>query len=96
MVADPSGTGTTTNSYGTVTDVSANSITVKSSDNHSKTYTITSSTTVNQANDQISNVKTGDTVTIIASQAGSATNVTDRSLTQNGAAGNGNAPRVNG
>jgi hypothetical protein len=95
VVADPSGTGTTTElvQNGTVSHVSASSITAKSSD---KTYTITSSTTVDQGNDQISNVKTGHTVAVIASQAGSATNVADRSLTQSGAAGNGNAPRVNG
>jgi hypothetical protein len=86
---------------GTVTAVSTSSITVKSTDAYSRTYTITSSTTVDQGNDQTSSVKTGDTVTVIASQAGSATSVMDRALAQSspgqgGAPGNCNGPGGNG
>jgi hypothetical protein len=55
---------------GTVTAVSADSITAKSTDNYSQTYTITSSTT------GASSVKVGDTVSIQATQSDNTATVT--------------------
>ncbi|QKV74983.1 hypothetical protein [Amycolatopsis sp. Hca4] len=57
---------------GEVTELSATSLTAKSDDGFSKTYTITS--------DQATGLATGDTVTVVATESGStatATSVTD-------------------
>jgi len=51
---------------GEVTAVSKESITVKSEDGYSRTYTITEDTLVNAARDGIDDVKTGNTVTVSA------------------------------
>lgn len=64
---------------GTVTAVSGTSLTAKSADGYTKTYTINSSTQVDATSSQISSVKTGDTVTVIANADGTATAVDDRS-----------------
>lgn len=51
---------------GEVTAVSKDSITVKSADGYSRTYTLTEDTLVNAARDGIDDVKTGNTVTVMA------------------------------
>ncbi|WP_350276251.1 hypothetical protein [Kribbella sp. HUAS MG21] len=51
---------------GEVTAVSKESITVKSEDGYSRTYTLTEDTLVNAARDGIDDVKTGNTVTVTA------------------------------
>jgi hypothetical protein len=51
---------------GEVTAVSKESITVKSEDGYSRTYTLTEDTLVNAARDGIDDVKTGNTVTVFA------------------------------
>ncbi|GAA2350676.1 hypothetical protein [Dactylosporangium salmoneum] len=97
---------------GTVTEVSTTSITAKSADGHATTFVIGSSTTVDNGNDQISDVKTGDTVTVVGTVDGStvtATSITDTTLSQanggnqqqgggngNGMPGGGGAPQGNG
>lgn len=75
---------------GEVTAVSSGSITVKSADGYTKTYTLSSSTTVNGGQSQLSAIQTGHTVTVIASESAAATTVTDQSLAgtgQNGGPG---------
>jgi len=49
-----------------VTAVSHDSITVKSADGFTKTYTVTDNTLVNAGRDGIGSVKTGDTVNLQA------------------------------
>jgi len=56
---------------GTVTAVSSSSITVKSSDGYIKTYNVTSSTHVVARRAGISTVKTGQTVSVLATISGS-------------------------
>lgn len=56
---------------GQVTAVSSSSITVKSADGFSKTYAVTSNTSVNAGRDGISDVKTGDQVHVTAVENGS-------------------------
>jgi hypothetical protein len=56
---------------GSVTAVSKNSITVKSSDNFTQTYFVTSSTYVDAQRDGIGSVKTGQQVTVAATVSGS-------------------------
>lgn len=51
---------------GEVTAVSKESITVKSEDGYSRTYTLTEDTLVNAARDGIDDVKTGNTVSVFA------------------------------
>jgi hypothetical protein len=51
---------------GQVTAVSKDSLTVKSADGYSRTYTLTSDTMVNAARDGIGDVKTGNTVNVSA------------------------------
>ncbi|GAA4248972.1 hypothetical protein [Dactylosporangium darangshiense] len=81
---------------GTVTDVSTTSITAKSADGHSTTFVIGTSTTVDNGNDQVADIKTGDTVTVVGTVDGStatATTITDTTLNQaNGQQGNGGMP----
>jgi hypothetical protein len=54
---------------GEVTAVSKESITVKSKDGYSRTYTLTENTLVNAARDGIDDVKNGDTVAVFATVA---------------------------
>jgi hypothetical protein len=51
---------------GDVTSVSSNSITVKSADNYSRTYSVDQNTVVNSGRDGIANVKNGDKVSVNA------------------------------
>ncbi|GAA1151174.1 hypothetical protein GCM10009630_56810 [Kribbella jejuensis] len=51
---------------GQVTTVSTDSLTVKSADGYSRTYTLTSDTMVNAARDGIGDVKTGNKVNVSA------------------------------
>ncbi|WP_432832155.1 hypothetical protein [Dactylosporangium sp. CA-092794] len=70
---------------GTVTDVSATSITAKSADGHTTTFVIGAGTTVDNGDDQVSDVKAGDTVTVVGTVDGTqatATTITDSTLTQ--------------
>ena len=65
---------------GTVSAVSSSSITVKSADGFTATYSVDTNTLVNAGRDGIANVKTGDTVHVIAVVSGgtaSAVEVTD-------------------
>jgi hypothetical protein len=84
---------------GTVTAVSSTSITAKSADGYSTTFVVTSSTSVDNGVDTISNVKTGDTVTVVGTVAdGTATASTIFDSTLNQANGNqmGGPPNQNG
>ena len=68
---------------GSVTAVSAASITVKSADGFTKTYQVTSTTNVDAQRAGISSVKTGNQVTVVATVSGStatAVSVLDFSL----------------
>ncbi|TDD23063.1 hypothetical protein E1218_18495 [Kribbella turkmenica] len=65
---------------GEVTAVSKDSITVKSEDGYSRTYTLTEDTLVNAARDGIDDVKTGNTVmvtAVVADGKATATSVND-------------------
>ncbi|TDW93279.1 hypothetical protein EV137_0554 [Kribbella pratensis] len=63
---DGGGYQTVATQRGEVTAVSKDSITVKSADGYSRTYTLTEDTMVNAARDGIDDVKTGNTVTVMA------------------------------
>ncbi|NIK59710.1 hypothetical protein [Kribbella shirazensis] len=63
---DGGGYQTVATQRGEVTAVSKESITVKSEDGYSRTYTLTEDTLVNAARDGIDDVKTGNTVTVTA------------------------------
>jgi hypothetical protein len=63
---DGGGYQTVATQRGEVTAVSKDSITVKSEDGYSRTYTLTEDTLVNAARDGIDDVKTGNTVTVTA------------------------------
>ncbi len=68
---------------GTVTAVSATSITLKSADGFSQTYAVTADTLVNAARDGISTIKKDATATVQATRSGSsltAVHVADKSL----------------
>ncbi|WP_086850016.1 hypothetical protein [Amycolatopsis kentuckyensis] len=72
---------------GEVTELSATSLTAKSEDGFSKTYTITSA--------QATGLATGDTVTVVATESGStatATSVTDGESGPQGRQGQGTPP----
>jgi hypothetical protein len=68
----PNGSGyrTIDTQSGEVTDVNQSSITVKSADGFSKTYSVTENTLVNAGRDGIGSVKTGDTVRVNAAEDG--------------------------
>ncbi|MBB5890106.1 hypothetical protein ACFFS4_01220 [Kutzneria kofuensis] len=69
---------------GEITAVSATSITAKSADGYTQTYTIDSSTRVDEGDEQVSDLKTGTTVTIIAKLSGdkgTATSINDQQRT---------------
>jgi hypothetical protein len=61
---------------GTVTAVSASSLTVKSKDGYTKTYQVTSSTKVDAKRAGIGSVKTGQTVSVLATVHGSSATAT--------------------
>ncbi|WP_405058575.1 hypothetical protein OG474_38415 [Kribbella sp. NBC_01505] len=63
---DGGGYQTVATQRGEVTAVSKDSITVKSEDGYSRTYTLTADTLVNAARDGIGDVKTGNTVNVSA------------------------------
>ncbi|TCC25219.1 hypothetical protein [Kribbella speibonae] len=63
---DGGGYQTVATQRGEVTAVSKESITVKSADGYSRTYTLTEDTLVNAARDGIDDVKTGNTVSVTA------------------------------
>jgi hypothetical protein len=63
---DGGGYQTVATQRGEVTAVSKDSITVKSEDGYSRTYTLTEDTLVNAARDGIDDVKTGNTVRVTA------------------------------
>ena len=63
---DGGGYQTMATQRGEVTAVSKESITVKSEDGYSQTYTLTEDTLVNAARDGIDDVKTGNTVQVTA------------------------------
>jgi hypothetical protein len=74
---------------GTVTAVSSSSITVKSSDGYSATYSVTPITLVNAKSAGIGSVKSGDSVYVTATVSGStatAASVTDISAIKAGRA----------
>jgi hypothetical protein len=74
---------------GEVTAVSKDSLTVKSTDGYSRTYTLTADTMVNAARDGIGNVKTGNTVNVFAVVSdGKATAIRVNDGTVRNAAGN--------
>ncbi|MEU5696293.1 hypothetical protein [Actinosynnema sp. NPDC020468] len=75
---------------GEVTEVSSSSITVKSTDGYSKTYTIDADTKVNQGQSELSTIAKGDTVTLIATDA------TADAITEGTAGGRGQFPGGNG
>jgi hypothetical protein len=75
---------------GEITAVSATSITAKSTDGYTQTYVIDSSTQVDNGDEQVSALKTGTTVTIIAKlsgSAGTATSISDQQMTRGGFGG---------
>ncbi|GAA3236194.1 hypothetical protein GCM10010532_074450 [Dactylosporangium siamense] len=88
------GTVTRRMQTGTVTAVSASSITAKSADGHATTFAVTSSTTVGGGT--IGDVKVGDTVTVVGAISGDAaiaTTITDSTLNQtNGGGQQGGQP----
>ena len=71
---------------GTVSAVSATSITIHSADGYSATYTVTASTEVNAESAGIGSVKTGDTVFVTATVSGggaTAASITDTTSIRN-------------
>ncbi|GAA2333382.1 hypothetical protein [Dactylosporangium salmoneum] len=83
---------------GTVTAVSATSITAKSEDGHATTFAVAGTTKVGNGNFKIADVKAGDTVTIIGTVSGdtaTATEITDIALMRQGNGGNGGRPGGN-
>ncbi|WP_433065415.1 hypothetical protein [Dactylosporangium sp. CS-033363] len=86
---------------GTVTAVSATSITAKSEDGHATTFVVGADTKVDNGASKIGDVKTGDTVTVIGLVSGdtaTATTITDTALMRqgNGNRGGGNGNGGNG
>jgi hypothetical protein len=67
---DGGGYQTVATQRGEVTAVSKESLTLKSADGYSRTYTLTEDTLVNAARDGIDDVKTGNTVSVQAVVAG--------------------------
>jgi len=76
VTPDKAGTGyqTIDTQKGSVTDVSATSITVKSKDGYTKTYIVTSTTDVNGKAGDIASVKTGDDIAILGIESGNDVN----------------------
>jgi hypothetical protein len=72
---------------GTVTAVSANSISVKSADGYTQTFAVGGSTSIDRSQNTIDQVVNGNTVTVIGTLSGdtaTAITVEDRSLAGNG------------
>lgn len=72
---------------GTVTAVSASSITVRSADGFVRSYAVTSSTIVDAQRDGIGSIKTGNQVSLLATVSGgtaSAASIADQTLLQQG------------
>ena len=72
---------------GTVTAVSASSITVRSADGFVRSYAVTSSTIVDAQRDGIGSIKTGNQVSLLATVSGgtaSAATIADQTLLQQG------------
>jgi hypothetical protein len=72
---------------GTVTAVSSTSITLKSADGFTKTYTVTSSTLVDAQRSGIGSIKVGNEASVVATQNGSvatASSITDLTLLRQG------------
>ena len=86
VVAKPGGGYQTVDvQTGQVTAVSTTSITLKSADGFTKSYTVTSSTFVDAQRDGIGSVKVGNQATMLATVSGSsatATSITDLTLLQ--------------
>jgi hypothetical protein len=81
---------------GTVTAVSATSITAKSEDGHATTFVVGSATKVDNGAAKVADVKVGDAVTVVGTVAGdtaTATEITDIALMRQG---NGNKRGGNG
>jgi hypothetical protein len=77
---------------GKVTAISSSSVTVVSTDNYTKTYRLTGSTSVNAGSGGLSTVKVGDQVSVTATVHGSTASVTsiiDLSRLSNGGFGPG-------
>jgi hypothetical protein len=77
---------------GKVTAISSSSVTVVSTDNYTKTYQLTGSTSVNAGSGGLSTVKVGDQVSVTATVHGSTASVTsiiDLSRLSNGGFGPG-------
>lgn len=75
------GTTTMLLQTGTVTAVSSGSLSLKSTDGFTGTYTVGSSTKVDEGSDTIGKVKTGHTVTVVATKSNrTATSVLDTTL----------------
>jgi hypothetical protein len=84
---------------GTVSAVSTTSITVKSADGFTKSYTVTADTVVDAKRDGISSIKTGDTVYLsatVTNGTATATSVTDTSLVKTARPGVPNTTMVPG
>jgi hypothetical protein len=100
VVAKPGGGYQTVDvQTGQVTAVSIASITLKSADGFTKSYTVTGSTLVDAQRDGIGAVKVGHQATMLATVSGSsatATSITDLTLLQQGHAGFGSGPETSG
>ena len=100
VVAKPGGGYQTVDvQTGQVTAVSTTSITLKSADGFTKSYTVTSSTLVDAQRDGIGSVKVGNQATMVATVSGSsatATSINDLTLLQQGHAGFGSGPGTSG
>jgi hypothetical protein len=77
---DGGGYQTIATQQGDVTAVSKDSITVKSADGYSRTYTVAAETLVNSARDGIASIKTGSKVSVsavVANNTATATTIND-------------------
>jgi hypothetical protein len=84
---------------GQVTAVSSTSITLKSADGFTKSYTVTSSTLVDAQRDGIGSVKVGNQASVTATVSGAAvtaTSINDLTLLQQGHAGFGSGQGTSG
>ncbi|MFB9904473.1 hypothetical protein [Allokutzneria oryzae] len=66
---------------GSVTEVSATSITAKSVDGYTQVYTVDAATVINNGSSKIDSITNGKTVTITADATNKATAITDASTT---------------
>jgi hypothetical protein len=100
VVAKPGGGYQTVDvQSGQVTAVSSTSITLKSADGFTKSYTVASSTLVDAQRDGIGSVKVGNQAAVVATISGStvtAASINDLTLMQQGHAGFGYGPGASG